>query len=165
MVQILKAGLEDFETIQQMAKIVWPHTYGKILSAEQLDYMFDMMYSRDAFTEQISLKNHHFLLAKDEQAGYVGFASYQCNYTTGVTKVHKIYIMPDVQGKGVGKAFITAISNMAKQNGNDALTLNVNRYNQAVHFYEALGFTRKGEEDIQIGLGYLMEDYIMYKQI
>lgn len=164
MVQIIKAGLDDFETIQGMAKIVWPHTYGKILHAEQLDYMFDMMYSREAFTEQISLKNHHFLLGMDE-SGYVGFASYECNYSTGLTKIHKIYIMPDAQGKGVGRAFMTAISNIAKQNSNDALTLNVNRYNEAVRFYEALGFIRKGEEDIQIGQGYLMEDYIMYREI
>lgn len=164
MLQIVKAGLDDLDTIQAMAKIVWPHTYGKILHAEQLDYMFDMMYSREAFIEQVSLKNNHFLLAKDE-SGYVGFASYECNYTAGVTKIHKIYIMPDAQGRGVGKAFMTAISNIAKQNRNNAITLNVNRYNEAVRFYEALGFTRKGEEDVHIGQGYLMEDYIMYKEI
>lgn len=164
MVQIIKAGLDDFETIQGMAKIVWPHTYGKILSAEQLDYMFDMMYSRQAFTEQISLKNHHYLLARDED-NYAGFASYECNYSAGITKIHKLYILPDIQGKGIGKTIVNAISNIAKQNGNDALTLNVNRYNEAVHFYEAIGFTKKGEEDIAIGQGYLMEDYIMHKQI
>jgi GNAT superfamily N-acetyltransferase len=164
MVQVIKAGPEDFETIHALAEKVWPQTYKSILSEEQVEYMFGMMYSREAFTEQVGLKNHHFLLAKGDNE-YLGFASYECNYSTGVTKIHKLYVLPETQGKGVGRAMVTAIVNIAKKNGNSIISLNVNRYNKAVHFYEAIGFTKAGQEDIDIGQGYLMEDYIMQKEV
>ncbi len=165
MLQILKAGYEDFETIHNMAKIVWPATYGSILSGHQLDYMFEMIYSKDAYNEQIGMKNHHFLIAKEDDGSLLGFASYECNYLSETTKIHKLYIMPDNQGKGVGKAFVNAIADIARRNNNDKLLLNVNRYNKAILFYEAIGFTKLREEDIDIGNGYLMEDYIMLKNI
>jgi hypothetical protein len=37
----------------------------------------------------------------------------------------------------------------------------VNRYNKARQFYEKMGFVVIGEEDIDIGNNYLMNDYIM----
>lgn len=164
MIDILKAGAEDYEIIHTLAKNVWPQTYKKILSEPQVEYMFSMMYSHEAFTEQLNLKNHHYLLAKDD-SGYLGFASYECNYSTGVTKIHKIYVLPETQGKGVGKALVNTIAGIAKKNNNDSLALNVNRYNEAVRFYEAIGFAKVGEEDIDIGDGFLMEDFIMKKDI
>ena len=76
-------------------------------------------------------------------------------------KLHKIYALPDQQGKGIGKFIINYISGEIKPIGATALQLNVNRYNKAKGFYEKLGFKVIGEEDIDIGNGYLMNDYIM----
>jgi GNAT superfamily N-acetyltransferase len=122
------------------------------------------MYSLDAITEQMAIKGHHFLLAA-EGGEYLGFASYEVNYKYEVTKIHKLYVLPQTQGKGVGKTLVTVIENAAKAHSNDKLLLNVNRYNPAVNFYLKTGFVKVGEEDINIGNGYLMEDYIMQKQL
>ena len=160
MIEVTKADLADFETIHGLASRVWPQTYKAILTEPQVEYMFDMMYSQAAYNEQITIKNHHFLLAKEDKQ-FLGFASYELNARYEITKVHKIYVVPEAQGKGVGKVLINRIANLAKKHGNDKLILNVNRYNTAVKFYQSLGFTKVGEEDIDIGNGYLMEDYIM----
>ena len=48
-----------------------------------------------------------------------------------------------------------------KKSGAKALQLNVNRYNSAVHFYEKQGFKIIREEDIDIGEGFFMNDYVM----
>ena len=162
--EIIKAGEEDYSTVHSLAEIIWPHTYSKILSAEQLDFMFDMMYSRNAYTEQLLLKNHHFLLAKDD-TGYLGFASFELNYRPGTTKIHKLYVLPQIQRGGTGKALLSAIEKAAVTHGNRTITLNVNRFNPAVNFYIKTGFTNTGQEDIHIGNGYLMEDYIMQKEV
>ena len=45
--------------------------------------------------------------------------------------------------------------------GGTKLELNVNRYNKARFFYLKQGFIMIGEEDIEIGEGYFMNDYIM----
>lgn len=160
MIEVIKADIADFETVHSLAKRVWGPTYKHILSEPQLEYMFDMMYSKEAYNEQISIKNHHFLLVKDDKE-LLGFASYELNYRYETTKIHKIYIVPEAQGKGAGKTLLNKIAHIARQHQNDKITLNVNRYNTAVKFYESQGFTKIGEEDIDIGSGYLMEDFIM----
>ena len=43
------------------------------------------------------------------------------------------------------------------------LELNVNRHNDAFHFYTKLGFSISKEEDNDIGEGYFMNDYVMEK--
>jgi GNAT superfamily N-acetyltransferase len=164
MVEIIQAGIEDYKVVHHLAARVWPDTYLPILSAEQVEYMFAMMYSREAYTSQITHKNHSFLLAKVDNV-FLGFASYELDYKPDSAKIHKIYILPEAQGKGAGKALISAIENIALQNNNRKLLLNVNRYNPAIHFYLKAGFATVGEEDINIGNGYLMEDYIMQKEL
>ena len=45
MFTVRKAHINDAGLIQQLASQVWKHTYGNILSPQQLDYMFEMIYS------------------------------------------------------------------------------------------------------------------------
>lgn len=162
--EIVKASLKDVVLINKLAEQVWEPTYKDILSVAQLEYMFGMMYSPKSITEQLEIKGHQFLLIKDE-TGYCGFASYEINYQPGITKIHKLYVLPELQGKGVGRLLLGAIEREARNNGNTTITLNVNRFNTALNFYNKTGFIKVGTEDIDIGSGYLMEDYIMEKQI
>ena len=73
--------------------------------------------------------------------------------------------MPEAQGNGVGIQLINEIINHAKKKNDNILFLNVNRFNKAQHFYSKLGFQIAFEEDISIGNGYLMEDFVMEKEI
>ena len=41
-----------------------------------------------------------------------------------------------------------------------AVTLNVNKYNDTVRIYEAMGFRRVRSEKNDIGSGYYMDDYV-----
>jgi diamine N-acetyltransferase len=52
-----------------------------------------------------------------------------------------------------------------KAEGATTLLLNVNRDNSAKTFYEKLGFAVLKVEDIDIGNGFFMNDYIMEKKI
>ena len=161
MIRIHEASEADFPTIQHIAHQTWPVTFGAILSPAQVNYMLEWMYSLPSLQEQTAQKGHQFLLAKEENQA-LGFASYEVNYKGApATKIHKIYILPNKQGKGIGKALIKSIGDSARDVGNQALLLNVNRYNAAVQFYKHLGFGIIGEENIDIGQGFLMEDYIM----
>lgn len=165
MISIYIAEPKDYLTIQAIAHETWYPTFGDILSKDQIKYMLEMMYSIDSITEQVAQKGHVFLLAKEGE-NCLGYAAYETNYKgTNKTKVHKIYILPTAQGKGVGKSLFNEIEKIAKANGNDNLSLNVNRQNKAVDFYEKIGFEKIGIEDIDIGNGFLMEDFIMDKKI
>lgn len=162
--QIRKADLKDFEIINKLAVNTWPHAYGKILSQEQITYMLDEMYSQKAITDQISIKGHHFIILSSDEKD-VGFAAYELNHLSGITKLHKLYVLPETQGLGAGRLLIAKVEELAKTNRNDSIILNVNRFNEAVNFYAKNGYVKVREEDIDIGNGYLMEDYIMQKQL
>jgi len=155
----------QFTAVRAIAFEVWPKTYGTILTATQLEYMLDMMYSVAALREQSTLKQHHFVLiyVNDEA---VGFASYEHNANeSGKTKIHKIYILSSQQGKGTGKALVGYIEQQALAFGDKALFLNVNKNNSAIQFYHKIGFEIAKEEVIDIGNGFVMDDYVMEKQL
>jgi ribosomal protein S18 acetylase RimI-like enzyme len=146
--------------IQELTYKIWPVAYGEILSNEQLDYMLHKFYETSYLESQID-NGQVFLLAEENGIHY-GFASYELNCNnSNKTKIHKLYVLPETQGKGLGKQLVVYIKGIAKEHQNEAVFLNVNRFNKALSFYEKLGFTNIETIDIEIGNGYLMEDYIM----
>lgn len=167
MITVTEATETDLPLIQAIAHQTWPSTFGEILSPTQISYMLEMMYSLDALKMQITEKNHVFLLAKDEISGRsLGYISYEFDYKgEPLTKIHKIYLLPESQGKGVGRLLIDNVAERAKQQNNNRLGLNVNRFNKAIQFYERMGFAVVGQEDIDIGDGFLMEDFVMEKPL
>lgn len=167
MTEITEAKIKDQPIIQEIAKFTWDKTYSHILSKEQIEYMLNMMYSEDAILDQMENLEHHFLLIKSSSSDkYQGFVSYELNYSgKSKTKIHKLYVLPECQGTGFGRILIEKVISIAKDEGNKILTLNVNRDNKSSDFYKYIGFQIAGEEDINIGNGYLMEDYILEKII
>jgi len=165
MIQITEAALKDIAKIQEIAHVTWPITYGEILTKEQLEYMLDLIYSDETLSNQIQNKEQLFYLISDADS-VIGFIGIEHNYKNeAITKIHKIYLLPETQGKGFGKMVFDEIGKMALENNSATLLLNVNRFNTALNFYKKLGFEIKETVDIEIGNGYLMEDYVMGKQI
>ena len=163
MVTIRLANADDLTTVEQLAREIWPGTYGDILSSEQLEYMLDLIYNNAALRNQMLNQQHTFLMV--EQDGHpVAFAAYS-TIEPGISKLHKIYVHQKTQGQGIGKQLIDHIVNQLRPQGIHTLRLNVNRQNKARLFYEKLGFEVVKEEDIDIGKGYFMVDYVMERPI
>ena len=104
---------------------------------------------------------------------------------TEIFHLHKIYVMPQVQGRGVGLClFQTVVQHVRaalQPRANESVTaigrpalatsvpcpakarieLNVNKFNSAVNFYKHLGMRILLEEDFPIGNGFYKTDYIM----
>jgi diamine N-acetyltransferase len=167
MIHTYLATVSDIPVIQRIAYHTWPITFEHILSLEQVTYMLDMMYSSVSLTMQMQQKGHTFLLSGFDEQKPMGFAAFEINYQgLSITKIHKIYILPEAQGKGLGKSLFDRISQESSEKGVKRLNLNVNRHNdKALEFYKKSGFEVVGEEDIPIGQGYLMEDYILEKNL
>ena len=138
---------------------VWPQTYTPILGDMRVKYMLDKFYHPDVLAQQMNSGQTFIICYSDnEPAAFAAFEQTE----PGVHKLHKIYILPQQQGKGIGKFLIRHISDIILQSGGKTLTLNVNRYNYAaIAFYEKLGFLNSGDEDIDIGEGYFMNDHIL----
>ncbi len=162
-VSIRQATLNDIETIQQIAYVTWPISYEEILSTEQLNYMLNSFYSTNALEKQFN-SNHIFLIAEDEEMKY-GFASFSNLDNPSIYKLHKLYVLPNTQQKGIGKLLLNYIIQQIKILNGKALLLNVNRNNKAKEFYLHMGFSITDIDDIDIGNGFFMNDYIMTKNI
>jgi GNAT superfamily N-acetyltransferase len=120
--------------------------------------MLQLIYSEEALTNQMK-EGQQFYIAYNEEEG-VGFVAVGL-YETAMYKLHKIYVLPQMQGKGAGKQLLQFVVNKVKESGATALILNVNRQNPAIHFYTKMGFEVVKEVSIDIGEGYFMNDYVM----
>ena len=169
--RIEPATLTDIPTIIRLAEATWEPTYRFIISEEQLEYMYRVIYSPAALKRQMAEQHNVFLVAyvEGEPAGFASFspqpaeAGADTESPTGY-KLHKIYVLPTKQGQGLGLHLIEAVENAARHAGGQFLDLNVNRYNPAIAFYERRGFARHSEVDVPIG-PYFMNDYVMRKEL
>ncbi|MBO9204571.1 MULTISPECIES: GNAT family N-acetyltransferase [Niastella] len=163
MINIRLANEKDLSTVEQLAREIWPVAYDGIVPPQQLDYMLDLIYNNEALRNQLLVQQHTFLMV--EQDGKpVGFAAYS-TVAPGVSKLHKLYVHQSTQGQGLGKKLVDHIIAQLQQGSFHTLRLNVNRYNKARFFYEKLGFIIMKEEDVDIGSGYFMIDYVMEKKL
>jgi len=160
---IRTATMNDIPVIRQIAYATWPVAYGSILSAEQLDYMLELIYSTTSLEEQFNSHHHFYISEKEEEA--IGFAS--CNVVEPQKrwKLQKLYVLPHIQKSGAGKALLEKVISTAKDHLASELILNVNRNNPAYTYYLKNGFEVIDKVDIPIGAGFYMNDYVMRRKI
>ena len=105
MFEIRKATLADIPLINQLAWIVFPHTYKDILSPEQINYMMEWMYSPTNLKKQMTEDGHIYYLAfrGDEPAGYLSIQP----EGEHIYHLQKIYVLPNYQGMKLGKMLFT----------------------------------------------------------
>jgi ribosomal protein S18 acetylase RimI-like enzyme len=164
MIVLRQATAADLPTVSALAERIWPVTYSEYLSEQQLRYMLDQMYSQHELLSQMQ-QGYIFLMAAVDGAD-VGFAAFSLTDPAHqYYKLHKIYVLTSVRGKGVGKLLMNKVIDTVKRNGGKVLQLNVNRNNKAQDFYEKAGFKIKETVDINIGNGFFMNDYVMEKEL
>jgi ribosomal protein S18 acetylase RimI-like enzyme len=158
-ITITKASVDDIPYIQHIAHVTWPLVYGPIVGEAQLAYMLNLIYSTSSLERQME-DGSTFLLTRENNEPNA-FAAYFLK-SPNIYKLDKLYTLPNQQGKGLGKLLINYIIEEIRALDATALHLNVNRWNtKAQSFYEHLNFKIIEEQDIPIGEGYFMNDYVM----
>lgn len=162
---IRTATPQDAAAIQAIAEATWPPTYQDILQPAQLRYMLELFYALPVITRQITTGEQHYLLLTDGDAP-VGFAAIAPRaQDPAVYKLHKLYCLPATQGRGYGRLLLHAAEQAARTAQAHTMDLNVNRHNKAQHFYAKQGYAIAYEEDVDIGHGHYMNDYVMRKPL
>lgn len=160
MIEIKQLNSDDVMIVNHLAHEIWPKTFRDILSKDQISYMLDWMYSIETLQEQVQTGCLYYLATLDGMA--VGFLGLEPNFPDqNQLRIHKIYVKPDLHKKGVGRALMNHSIDIAFDLDQTSLHLNVNKFNAAVDFYKHIGFKITKEENIDIGKGYLMEDFVM----
>ena len=161
MLTIRQATTADIPTIRELAAIAFPHTYATILSAPQIAYMMEWMYSAENLRKQMAEEGHIYYIAyqEGEPAGYLSIQQ----EGEDVFHLQKIYVLPHFQGMQWGaRLFEHAIVSIKELHPEPCqMRLNVNRHNKALNFYLKMGMKKVTEGDFPIGNGYFMNDFIM----
>ncbi|MDB5151262.1 MAG: family N-acetyltransferase [Mucilaginibacter sp.] len=164
MYSIRQATIHDLDTIRQVAEETWWATYSPILDKEQISFMLDEIYSIEKLASQLKNGTQIYLLLIEKEKT-VAFAAYSPREEDPeIYKLHKLYCLPETQGKGYGKILVNEVAKKTMEAGKHTLDLNVNRHNKAKTFYEKMGFEIAYQEDVPIGI-YWMNDYVMRKEL
>lgn len=152
----------DLRKIEQLAVFIWNEHYTPIIGKPQVEYMLEKFQSVDAMLTQINNGYRYFLIGEDEfELGYLSFERRET-----ALFLSKIYLLKKHRGKGIGKQAMEFITSAARGMGCSKVTLTVNRFNQySIKAYKRAGFQIKGELVQDIGNGFVMDDYLMEKEV
>jgi len=163
-IRIEKAGVEDLPRLSALAADIWRASYPGIISNDQIEYMLTMMYDVDVLRREMDEGIRYDIATIDGQ--WIGFAGYGPTSTRGEVKLHKLYLRKEYQGAGLGSRMLRHVMQQAAQQGCETITLNVNKGNAlAIRAYERAGFIVKESVVVDIGGGYVMDDYVMGRRV
>ena len=156
---------EEYGTVRKLAETIWPVCYKNILSVEQIKYMMNMMYSEEVIAGEIADGVQYcFVEVSGGIAGYLAWGVWRSDVKTA--KLHKLYLLPEKHGMGIGSRAIELVKQAVKSSGCNRLRLNVNRQNtSAIKCYTNNGFVMVQLENNDIGNGFFMTDYVMEAKI
>jgi GNAT superfamily N-acetyltransferase len=162
-IEISLLRLDEAEAVADLARVVWNVAYPAIISQAQIDYMLDQRY-KPGLIRQLLARGDLWLAAR-AGAELVGFA-HGYSLGNGDFKLDKLYVAIDMQRHGIGGELIRSVAERARQHGDSRLILRVNRQNQpAIDAYLKHGFQVATLVVEDIGQGYLMDDYVMIKEL
>lgn len=156
--KIKKAITSDIPIIKEIAEKAWRPTYEHILTERQTLYMLDLMYNSLTLENQINGNIAFFMVDLGQKT--VGYFSVEILNEQKV-KLHKLYLDPTQKQQGLGKKIIQFIRDWTLTNQRESIILNVNKNNSAVQFYQKMGFIIIEELILDIGEGYVMDDFVM----
>ena len=147
----------DLHIVEQLAHEIWPIHYTPIIGEKQVKYMLHKMYSLPVLEKQFD-EGHQFFIIKenDKNIGYVSTSSTDNKNFF----LHKFYILQNQQGKKLGEQLFNQLYKGIYQA--ETVRLYVNRQNyKSVNFYFKMGFKIERLNELDIGEGYFMSDFIM----
>ena len=148
----------DIARVVALGERIWTEHYTPILAEGQVPYMLAHFHSAETIREELVEKGYtYFLIVHgDLEVGYCGFLD------EGETVyLSKFYLGSEARGLGLGRRALEYLGGLARSRGRRAIRLGVNKRNPSIAIYKRLGFRITDEMVVDIGGGYVMDDYAM----
>jgi ribosomal protein S18 acetylase RimI-like enzyme len=164
-VEVIPATEADLAVVKDLAHRIWHRHYPGIISVQQIDYMLENGYADAVLAKFLTTSGSGMVLARIDDVP-VGFAAWYRPAEPATTKLDKLYVLQEFQRKGIGGRLIDHVEAAARADTASTLTLNVNKHNaKSIAAYRKCGFAVRGEIVVDIGNGFVMDDYIMTKEL
>jgi diamine N-acetyltransferase len=163
--RIVPAREAHLPALAELAGVIWRAYYPGIITMEQIDYMLARMYAPEVLRDEIRSQGIRYdCLFVDEKMA--GFASYGPASGLRVMKLHKLYLLPELHGRGLGSRLLKHGEAEVRRLGARRLILAVNKRNaRAIAAYQRNGFVIAESVVTDIGNGFVMDDFIMAKEL
>lgn len=153
----------DVAQVAALAHEIWHEYYVPLIGREQVDYMVARFQSAAAIHSQLE-QGYQYFLVRTEPDRPIGYICVQERPANSLF-ISKLYLLRDERGHGTGRRLMAFIEDLAKKWGLARLWLTVNKGNPAVAAYERLGFRIAEAIVMDIGSGYVMDDFRMEKHL
>ena len=155
-------GPESVKIVEKLADNIWREHYTSIIGEDQVNYMLNKFQSASAIEAQIEEGAQYYLIFyKDSAAGY--FSYY---FQDNTLFLSKIYVDSKFRGTGLGRFSMDFIEQQATESNRESITLTVNKNNtNTIAAYKKMGFEIEQAIIMDIGNGYVMDDYKMIKEL
>lgn len=153
---------EQLKAIETLAKTIWTEHYTPIIGEDQVTYMLHKFQSVETMNTQIAEGYGYYSIEyKNQLKGY-----FSIQKRAHKLFLSKLYVLKSERGLGLGKTAMQFIIDQAKLLNCTCIALTVNRFNtNSINAYLKMGFENKGEVIQDIGQGYIMDDYILEKNL
>ena len=116
------------------------------INKETLGYSFSLEETASQLAK-LSQDSHHYLLGFEDSTshdllGYVHAEVYESLYSNAGFNILALAVLPQRQGKGIGKALLEGLEQETKRRGYEFIRLNSADHRLGAHaFYEKVGYT------------------------
>jgi diamine N-acetyltransferase len=148
-----------------LAREIWRQHYPAIIGVEQTEYMLAQRYTPEILAAELTQDGIWWDVLREDTA-IVAFASSFVVHESREVKLDKLYVHPGRQRRGLGRRLIDHTARRARDQGCETLVLAVNKHNSAaIAAYLKNGFSIREAVVKDIGGGFVMDDYVMVKDI
>lgn len=154
---------QQIDVVAGLAREIWYEYYVPLIGRTQVDYMVAKFQSSEAMQQQLREGYEYFITEREGRP--IGYCAVQPRPAEGSLFLSKLYLLRDARGGGTGRVCMEFIEQLARRRGLKLLWLSVNKGNPAVKAYQRLGFRIAADLVVEIGGGFVMDDFRMEKPL
>jgi GNAT superfamily N-acetyltransferase len=148
--------------VATLAQLIWREYYVQLIGAAQVEYMLAKFQNATAMREQMERGDEYFMIERGGEL--LGYLAVRADAVERSLFISKLYLRREERGAGAGRRAVQFIETLARARELQLLWLTVNKRNPAVQAYEKLGFAIAASIRIDIGGGFVMDDFRMEKR-
>jgi diamine N-acetyltransferase len=162
---------DELAAVAALAQEIWREYYVPLIGAAQVEYMVANFQSAAAMREQVARGDEYFMITRDtagsstHRGGLLGYLAIHVDAGQQSLFISKLYLRREERGSGSGRRALQFIEELARARALQLLWLTVNKRNPAVHAYEKCGFAIAASICMDIGAGFVMDDFRMEKRL
>jgi ribosomal protein S18 acetylase RimI-like enzyme len=153
-------GKEDIIKISRLAREIYFEHFVPLIGVEQVEYMLKKFLSEKSILQQLDSGYRYIMVYKDKElAGFLALKR-----EADKLFLSKFYLAKKFRGQGISRKMLNEV--IRESNGLKTIYLTVYKDNKGpIGVYENFGFEIVDSAVTDIGSGFVMDDYIMEKDL